>query len=42
MCVSDSRRIRMYEVDKIYRRPTQSKGKRKSRSKKNEKTECEM
>lgn len=27
----------MYEVDKIYRRPTQSKGKRKSRSKKNEK-----
>ena len=27
----------MYEVDKIYRRSTQSKGKRKSRSKKNEK-----
>lgn len=27
----------MYEVDKIYRRTTQSKGKRKSRSKKNEK-----
>ena len=27
----------MHEVDKIYRRPTQSKEKRKSRSKKNEK-----
>ena len=27
----------MHEVDKIYRRPTQSKGERKSRSKKNEK-----
>lgn len=27
----------MHEVDKIYRRPTQAKGKRKSRSKKNEK-----
>lgn len=32
----------MHEVDKIYRRPTQSKGERKSRSKKNEKTECEI
>ena len=37
MCVPESRRIRMHEVDKIYRRPTQSKEKRKSRSKKNEK-----